>query len=240
MINENLKLLEDNLRSYNIEVDEKMIHRFVEYRETLVEYNEFMNLTGITEEREVFIKHFLDSSYIFKSGYIQGGMSVIDVGTGAGFPGLPFKIVNPDIDLTLLDSLNKRINFLKEVGKRLGLEDIHYIHSRAEDGGKNKDYREKFDIATARAVASLPVLLELCVPFIRVDGRFICLKGPSVDEELEISKNAMKILGVILEERIEVRLPDEELRHNILVFKKIKPTTKKYPRKAGTPSKEPL
>lgn len=240
MKDENLKLLEDNLRSYNISVDKKMLDRFVKYKETLVEYNEFMNLTGITEEREVFIKHFLDSSYIFKSGYIQDGMSVIDVGTGAGFPGLPFKIVNPSIYLTLLDSLNKRINFLKEVGNRLELEGISYVHSRAEDGGKNKDYREAFDIATARAVASLPVLLELCVPFVKIGGRFICLKGPSVDEEVCISKNAMKVLGVELEERVDVRLPDEELRHNVLVFKKINLTPKKYPRKAGTPSKEPL
>ena len=240
MSQENIDLLKKGLESYDIEVDDTMLDRFEKYREILVEFNKHMNLTGITEQREVYIKHFLDSTAIFKNGYIMDGLSVIDVGTGAGFPGLPFKIANPSIELTLLDSLNKRINFLKEVGDSIGFEDIEYIHGRAEDIGKDPKHREKYDISTARAVANLPVLLEFCVPFVKKGGFFICLKGPNADNELEKSKKAMEILGVKLAEDIEVELPDEELKHRILVFKKIKETPGKYPRKAGKPAKNPL
>ena len=221
---ENVELLKKGLADFSIQVDDLMVDRFEKYRQVLVEYNQHMNLTGITEQREVYIKHF----------------SVIDVGTGAGFPGLPFKICNPNIKLTLLDSLNKRINFLKAVGQELSLDGIDYVHGRAEDMAQKPDHREKYDIATARAVASLPVLLELCVPYVKVGGFFICLKGPGVDAELEDAKNAMKILGVKLVERIDVSLPDQELKHNILVFKKEELTPAKYPRKAGKPSKNPL
>lgn len=237
---DNIELLRSGLESYNIDVDDKMLERFEKYREILVEFNKHMNLTGITEQREVYIKHFLDSVAIFKNGYIMDGLSVIDVGTGAGFPGLPFKIANPTIELTLLDSLNKRINFLKEVGDGIGFEDIKYVHGRAEDIGKDSQYREQYDIATARAVANLPVLLEFCVPFVKEGGFFICLKGPNADNELDKSKKAMEILGVKLAEDIEVELPDEELKHRILVFKKVKKTPEKYPRKAGKPAKNPL
>lgn len=240
MSEENIKLLRDGLKNYKIDCDDIMLDRFETYREILVDFNQHMNLTGITDQREVYIKHFLDSVAIFKHGYLTGYLSVIDVGTGAGFPGLPFKIANPDIELTLLDSLNKRINFLKEVGRGIGFDDIDYVHGRAEDIGQNKDYRQKFDIATARAVANLPVLLELCVPFVRVGGFFICLKGPNAVKELEDAQNAIKILGVKLVELIEVDLPDEELKHTVLVFKKEKDTPVKYPRKAGKPSKNPL
>lgn len=237
---ENIEILKNGLKEFNIEADSAMLERFETYRELLVEYNKHMNLTGITEQKEVYIKHFLDSVAIFKNGYIKDGLSVIDVGTGAGFPGLPFKIANPNIELTLLDSLNKRINFLKAVGEGIELDGIEYIHARAEDGGKDENLRENFDIATARAVASLPVLLELCVPYVKIGGYFICLKGPNVDAELENSKKAMDILGVSFIEKIDVELPDEELHHNILVFKKEEATPKKYPRKAGKPNKNPL
>lgn len=240
MSTENIELLRDGLKGYNIDVDDSMLEKFEKYREILVEYNKVMNLTGITEQREVYIKHFLDSVAIFNNGYIEDEMSVIDVGTGAGFPGLPFKIVNPSIQLTLLDSLNKRIKFLKEVGDSIGFDDIEYVHGRAEDFGKNKEFREKFDIATARAVANLPVLLELCVPYVKLGGYFICLKGPNVENELEKSENAMKLLGVELVESIDAELPDEELNHKILVFEKTAKTPKRFPRKAGTPAKEPL
>ena len=199
-----------------------------------------MNLTGITEQREVYIKHFLDSVAIFKDGYIMDGLSVIDVGTGAGFPGIPYKICNPTIKLTLLDSLNKRINFLKDVCTNIGYHDVEFVHGRAQDFGQNEDFREKFDIATARAVANLPVLLELCIPVVNVGGFFICLKWPNAENEVEEAKNAMDVLDVKLVENIEVSLPDEELKHRILVFKKIKETLGKYPRKAGKLSKKPL
>lgn len=237
---ENRELLRKGLIDFKIDVDDNMLDRFEKYREVLVEYNKYMNLTGITEQRDVYIKHFLDSVAIFKNGYIMDDISIIDVGTGAGFPGIPYKICNPNIKLTLLDSLKKRINFLKEVGSSIGFEDIEYIHGRAEDFGQKLNYREKYDIATARAVASLPVLLELCVPYIKVGGFFICLKGPSVENEIEESKNAMKILNIKLVEKIDVQLPDEELKHNVLVFKKLEKTPQKYPRKAGKPSKNPL
>ncbi|MDY4127263.1 16S rRNA (guanine(527)-N(7))-methyltransferase RsmG, partial [Peptostreptococcus porci] len=161
MSRENIELLENGLKNFNIDVNDTMLEKFEKYREILVEYNKNMNLTGITEQREVYIKHFLDSVAIFKDGYIMDGLSVIDVGTGAGFPGIPYKICNPTIKLTLLDSLNKRINFLKEVCTNIGFDDVEFVHGRAEDFGQNEDFREKFDIATARAVANLPVLLEL-------------------------------------------------------------------------------
>jgi|SRR3712207_579548 len=240
MSDENVELLREGLKNYNIDCDDTMLRRFETYREILVDFNKHMNLTGITEQRQVYIKHFLDSVAIFKYGYFSGKLSVIDVGTGAGFPGLPLKIANPDIELTLLDSLNKRINFLKEVGDSIGFYDIDYVHGRAEDIGQNNLYREKFDIATARAVANLPILLELCVPFVRIGGFFICLKGPNVVKELEESENAINTLGVKLVEHIEVDLPDEELKHTILVFKKIEKTPGKYPRRPGKPSKNPL
>ena len=237
---ENIEILKNRLVDFSINVDETMLDRFEKYRQILVEYNQHMNLTGITEQREVYIKHFLDSVAIFKNGYIADDLSVIDVGTGAGFPGLPLKICNPKIKLTLLDSLNKRINFLKTVGQELGLNEIEYVHGRAEDIAQKPEHREKYDIATARAVASLPVLLELCVPYVKIGGFFICLKGPSVDIELGQAKNAMKLLGVRLVEKINVILPDQELKHNILVFKKEEKTPAKYPRRAGKPSKNPL
>ncbi|WP_101773892.1 16S rRNA (guanine(527)-N(7))-methyltransferase RsmG [Peptostreptococcus faecalis] len=237
---ENIDILRNGLVSFGINPDEIMLDRFEKYREILVEYNKVMNLTGITEQKEVYIKHFLDSVAILKEGYIKDNMSVIDVGTGAGFPGFPYKICNPTLKLTLLDSLNKRINFLKAVGEGLEFEDIEYVHGRAEDIAKDKNHREKYDISTARAVANLPVLLELCVPYVKIGGFFICLKGPNVDKELSEAKKAMNILGVEMVEKIDVSLPDEELNHNILVFKKIKKTPNKYPRKAGTPAKSPL
>lgn len=240
MSRENIELLENGLKNFNIDVNDTMLEKFEKYREILVEYNKNMNLTGITEQREVYIKHFLDSVAIFKDGYIMDGLSVIDVGTGAGFPGIPYKICNPTIKLTLLDSLNKRINFLKDVCTNIGFDDVEFVHGRAEDFGQNEDFREKFDIATARAVANLPVLLELCIPFVKVGGFFICLKGPNAENEVEEAKNAMNILDVKLVENIEVSLPDEELKHRILVFKKIKETLGKYPRKAGKLSKKPL
>lgn len=240
MSRENIELLENGLKNFNIDVNDTMLEKFEKYREILVECNKNMNLTGITEQREVYIKHFLDSVAIFKDGYIMDGLSVIDVGTGAGFPGIPYKICNPTIKLTLLDSLNKRINFLKEVCTNIGFDDVEFVHGRAEDFGQNEDFREKFDIATARAVANLPVLLELCIPFVKVGGFFICLKGPNAENEVEEAKNAMDVLDVKLVENIEVSLPDEELKHRILVFKKIKETLGKYPRKAGKLSKKPL
>lgn len=234
------EILKRGLIDLGITPDDKMINDFKIYREILVDWNKKMNLTGIEEEKEVYVKHFLDSVSAVKKDYIKDNMSLIDVGTGAGFPGLPLKIVLRNLNLTLLDSLNKRINFLQEVCKNIDIDDINFIHARAEDFGKNEDYREKFDIATARAVAGLPVLMEFCVPFVKLGGYFVCLKGPNANLELEESKKAMEILGVEFIEKIDVKLPEYDLSHNILVFKKVKNTPEKYPRKAGKPSKSPI
>ncbi len=234
------EILKDGLLNFGINPDDKMLNDFKIYREILVDWNQKMNLTGIEEEKEVYVKHFLDSVSAIKNNYIKDNMSLIDVGTGAGFPGLPLKIALKSLNVTLLDSLNKRINFLQEVCKNINIFDVDFIHGRAEDFGKDENYREKFDIATARAVAGLPVLMEFCIPFVKVGGYFICLKGPNANLELEESKNAMEILGVEFIEKIDVKLPEYDLNHNILVFKKIKSTPEKYPRKAGKPSKMPI
>ncbi len=233
-------ILRQGIVEFGIDANDQMINDLKTYREILVDWNQKMNLTGIEEEKEVFIKHFLDSISAVQNGYIKDGISLIDVGTGAGFPGLPLKICLKDIKLTLLDSLNKRINFLQEVSNAVNLEDVEFIHGRAEDFGKNSEYREKYDVATARAVAGLPILMEFCVPFVKVGGYFVCLKGPNANLELEESKVAMEVLGVEFVEKIDIELPSEELKHNILVFKKVRNTPEKYPRKAGKPAKSPI
>ena len=236
----NLDILKQGIEDFGLEANETVLNNFQKYRELLVEWNQKMNLTGIEDEKEVFIKHFLDSISTVTNGYVQKEMSLIDVGTGAGFPGLPLKICLPELKVTLLDSLNKRINFLQEVAKEIQIDDIEFIHGRAEDFGKKDEYREQFDIATARAVAGLPVLMEFCVPFIKVGGYFVCLKGPNANLELEESKKAMEVLGVEYIEKIDIKLPEVDLHHNILVFKKTNNTPSKYPRKAGKVSKNPI
>ncbi|CEI74315.1 MULTISPECIES: 16S rRNA (guanine(527)-N(7))-methyltransferase RsmG [Romboutsia] len=236
----NTEMLRQGLKDFGIEPSDKMLNDFKVYREILVDWNQKMNLTGIEEEKEVYIKHFLDSVSAVVNGYIKDGMSIIDVGTGAGFPGLPLKICLENANVTLLDSLNKRINFLKEVSNTLGLTNMEFIHGRAEDFGKSEQYREQYDIATARAVAGLPILMEFCVPFVKVGGYFVCLKGPNANLELEESKAAMDVLGLEFIEKIDVELPETDLDHNILVFKKVRNTPEKYPRKAGKPAKSPI
>ena len=204
----------------------------------LIEWNKKINLTAITEPNEIILKHFVDSLTISK--YISDGTRVVDVGTGAGFPGIPLKIYRQDIEITLLDSLQKRINFLDEVIKELNLEKIEIIHSRVEDFGKDKRYREKFDIATSRAVANLATLSEYLLPLVKVGGKVISMKGSLIEEELENSKNAIKILGGKIEKVDEFNLPNSDISRNIVLIDKIKETPNKYPRKAGEPSKKPL
>ena len=194
----------------------------------------------IVEDEEIIKKHFIDSIKAFKRDEFKKNVNVIDVGTGAGFPGIPIAIMNPNINVTLLDSLNKRIKFLDIVISKLGLKNIKTIHSRAEDGARNKKLREKFDIATSRAVANMSVLSEYCLPYVKVGGKFIALKGPAVDQEIEESDVAIKTLGGELEQICEVKIEDTDLRHNLVVVKKIKECAKTYPRKAGTISKNPI
>lgn len=236
----NADILKKGIEDLGLKCSDETIDKFSKYREILVEWNQKMNLTGIEEEKEVYIKHFLDSVAAVKKGYIKDGMSIIDVGTGAGFPGLPLRICLENSKVTLLDSLNKRINFLSEVCTNINIDDIELIHGRAEDFGKDEKYREQYDIATARAVAGLPILMEFCVPFIKVGGYFVCLKGPNADTELEESSKAMEVLGLKFVEKIDVELPEIELKHNIVVFKKVNSTPAKYPRKAGKPVKNPI
>ncbi len=220
-------------------IDPKVADDFYKYYLLLTEWNERINLTAITEEDEVAVKHFLDSLNAAK-GIAEDGMSVIDVGTGAGFPGLPVKIANPGIALTLVDSLKKRINFLDEVVSQLGLSDVRTVHSRAEELGINKDYRERYDVCVSRAVANLTTLCELCLPFVKVGGLFVSLKGPKAAEEVSQAQKAIRLLGGELVRIQSYDLSDTDLNHNIVVIKKISHTPTKYPRKAPKPSKEPL
>lgn len=236
----NKEILIEGLKKWDIEITDEKCSQFEIYKDLLLEWNKVMNLTAIEDEREVYIKHFLDSISCIITGKINKDLSVIDVGTGAGFPSMPLKIMVPEIKLTLLDSLNKRLNFLRDVSEKAELDGIEYFHSRAEDGGQNKAYREKFDIAVSRAVASLPVLLEYCLPFVKEGGYLICQKGPALDDEIRDAKRSLEVLGGEIEEIIKVDLPFTELDHRIAIIKKVKKTPKQYPRKAGKPSKEPI
>lgn len=225
---------------FSLELSDRMLEQFELYYKLLVEWNEKINLTAITEPHEVAIKHMIDSLSCLDDKVFKEGASVIDVGTGAGFPGLPIKIFRPDIKLTLLDSLNKRIKFLQEVADRLELADVTCIHARAEEGARNKALREKFDVAVSRAVARLPVLAEYCMPFVKVGGSFVALKGMRFAEEAEDGKKAIKTLGGRECKAVPVKLPELDDKRAVLYIPKIKATPKAYPRKAGTPDKNPL
>jgi 16S rRNA (guanine527-N7)-methyltransferase len=223
----------------NIEISEKQNENLEKYAEMMLRYNEFMNLTAITEPDEIREKHFLDSITLLLSGKISEGCTLIDIGAGAGFPSIPVKIVRDDINLTMLDSLNKRINFLNDVIKEIDIKNARAIHSRAEDAGKNKELRESFDIATARAVADLAVLAEYALPFVKVGGYFVAMKGTAPREEIENAKKAIREMGGEIEEVKEALLPSG-IRHSLVIIRKVIPTPSKYPRKAGKPSKEPI
>ena len=236
----NTEMLRQGLKDFGIEPSDKMLNDFKVYREILVDWNQKMNLTGIEEEKEVYIKHFLDSVSAVVNGYIKDGMSIIDVGTGAGFPGIPIKISKQNLNVTLLDSLNKRINFLNTVVDELKLENINCIHGRAEEFARMKQKRESYDVATSRAVANLNVLAEYLLPFVKIGGKCICMKGPNIEEEIENSKNAIKILGGKIEKVEEFSLPKTDIKRTIILIRKEKITPALYPRKAGIPSKSPL
>lgn len=236
----NTNSFKSDLDALGITLTEKQIEQFLIYYEMLVEWNEFMNLTAIIEYDEVMKKHFIDSISLIKAYDVTKSASVIDVGTGAGFPGLALKIAYPNLQVTLLDSLNKRIQFLNEVITKLGLEGVETIHGRAEDFAKPGKLREKYDLCVSRAVANLSTLSEYCLPFVKVGGHFISYKSEKITEEMSAAGNAIKLLGGKVVNQVEFQLPDSDIYRNLFVIEKIKETPKKFPRKAGLPSKEPL
>lgn len=216
----------------------EQIEQFYKYMNLLIEWNEKMNLTAITEPKEIILKHFIDSLTILK--YIDDNSKLVDVGTGAGFPGVPLSIMNPTLKITLVDSLNKRLIFLQEVVKELNLKNIEIVHARAEEFGQNKNYREKFDIATSRAVANLATLSEYLVPLVKIGGKIISMKASNAKEEINDAQKAIEVLGGKIEKIEEFDLPESDIGRTIIIIDKNKCTPAKYPRKAGTPAKEPI
>lgn len=231
---------DEELKKLNISLSDEQKKQFNMYYELIVEWNKVMNLTGITDYDEVNLKHFTDSLAINRVINADNVKNLIDVGTGAGFPGIPIKIVFPHIEVYLLDSLNKRVNFLNEVIEKLELKDIYAMHGRAEDFAKNVKFREKFDICVSRAVANLSTLSEYCLPFVKTGGDFISYKSGNSDEEIADSEKAIGILGGKIEKTDKFFLPGTDIGRTLVDIKKIKTTPKKYPRKAGVPAKEPL
>jgi 16S rRNA (guanine527-N7)-methyltransferase len=231
-----------DLEEFEIYLNEEQARQFLNYYDLLKEWNSFMNLTAITEFHEVLKKHFVDSLSLIKAipDLAEKSYSVIDVGTGAGFPGIPLKIAFPNLKITLLDSLNKRIKFLNETVSELKLEDVVLIHGRAEDFSKPEKKRESFDLCVSRAVANLSTLSEYCIPFVKKGGYFISYKSERLSEEFDSAKKAIQVLGGKYERQVEFNLPDSDIYRNLVVIKKEKSTPLKYPRKAGLPSKEPI
>ncbi len=233
---------EQKIKTYADEIEivlnEQQIHQFYQYMELLLEWNEKINLTAITNPEEIIVKHFIDSLTIAK--YVKENARLIDVGTGAGFPGIPLKIIREDIEITLLDSLNKRVNFLNEVIHELKLSKIQAVHSRVEDFAKDKKNRESFDYATSRAVANLSTLSEYLIPLVKIGGNAISMKGSEVDEEMKQSQKAISLLGGKIKTIETFQLPQSDINRNIIIIHKTQNTPNKYPRKAGMPSKEPI
>lgn len=235
-----LTILEEGCRELGITLDEIQKKQFTDFYEYLVEKNKVMNLTGITEFQEVLIKHFLDSLACVKAVDMSRIKRIMDIGTGAGFPGVPLKIAFPHLEACLLDSLKKRVNFLEETFQMLKLENITAIHGRAEEYAKNKQYREIYDLCVSRAVSNLATLSEYCLPYVKTGGYFISYKSGTVQEEVEQAQKAVKILGGKIQDVVYFQLPDSEIQRSLVVIEKIKATPGRYPRKAGTPLKEPL
>ena len=238
----NPEIFAEDLANYGFKLSSKQKEQFATYYNKLIEFNKKVNLTRITDKNEVYLKHFFDSitPLLEFSDLFKGEKSLCDVGAGAGFPSLPIKILCPDLSITIVDSLGKRLKFLDELVSDLSLDKVTLVHSRAEDAGQNKNLREKFDLVTGRAVARMSVLSEYCLPLAKVDGYLVALKGPKAQDELAEAKNAIEVLGGSVKEVKELTLPDTDDERTLIVVKKVKATPKKYPRQAGTPNRKPL
>ncbi|OXS76522.1 16S rRNA (guanine(527)-N(7))-methyltransferase RsmG [Domibacillus enclensis] len=236
----NIEQFQSALAERGIVLSEEQLAQFNRYYELLVEWNEKMNLTAITEREDVYMKHFFDS--ITAGFYIDltKPLRLLDVGAGAGFPSIPLKIVFPDLNVTIIDSLNKRITFLNHLASELGLENVQFVHGRAEEMGQKPEHREQYDLVTARAVARMSVLSELCLPFARTGGSFVAMKAASASDEMDTAKKAIQTLGGKTDDVFSFKLPIENSERTIIVVRKEKQTPKKYPRKAGTPNKTPI
>lgn len=240
MINYDTSQFIKDLSELNVTLTDVQIEQFLIYYEMLVEWNQMMNLTAITEYDDVMKKHFVDSVSLVKAYDVTKDVKLIDVGTGAGFPGLALKIAFPNLKVTLLDSLNKRIQFLDAVVEKLNLNYVDTIHGRAEDLAKPNQLREQFDLCVSRAVANLSTLSEYCLPFVKVGGQFISYKSEKITEETGAAEKAISLLGGKIEKQVEFILPGSDIYRNLFVIKKIKETPRKFPRKAGMPAKEPI
>ncbi len=236
----NLASFKSGLEEFGLKMSDTQLRQFLEYYELLIEWNGFMNLTAITEFEEVCIKHFLDSLSLYKAIDCTKPLLIADIGTGAGFPGIPLKIAFPNLKITLLDSLGKRVKFLNKVIDELELKEINAIHGRAEDFAKPDLLREHFDVCVSRAVANLSSLSEYCIPYVKTGGYFISYKSEKIAEEVTAAEKAVCLLGGTLLDQIEFVLPNSDIYRNLVVIQKVKDTPKKYPRKAGIPTKEPL
>lgn len=228
----------NSAQELSIEINDAMTEQFFMYKDMLLEWNEKINLTTIVEDREIILKHFIDSISVLKAVDISENTSVVDIGSGAGFPGVPIKIVCPSCKVTLVDSLNKRIKFLQEVVLKLNLQHITCVHSRAEDFAK--DHRESFDVCTSRAVADLAILSEFCLPLVKIGGYFAALKGKDINTEISTSKKAINVLGGEIVDVKKIEIPNSDIIHSIVVIKKLRQTSLKYPRKAGFINKNPI
>ncbi len=239
-MNYDVTLLEQGCQDIGIMLTDEQKNQFLEYYEILVKWNKVMNLTAITEYSEVLVKHFVDSLSIARTIDMNKVYSVIDVGTGAGFPGIPLKIAFPHLQITLLDSLKKRVGFLSEVIEQLHLNQIRAIHGRAEEYARQKEHRENYDLCVSRAVANLSTLSEYCLPYVKLNGMFVPYKSGKIQDELQEAARALRLLGGRVENVYKFNLADTNMSRSLVVVKKEKETPKKYPRKAGLPSKEPL